>query len=74
MRDHAQEHYRATSHAVLVDLHCEHCGQRLDRDKAVWLEFSFRTGRWYHAEQCPPDESQGYFPFGRACARKVVRP
>ena len=52
---------------------CECCGRSLrDPDKAVWLEKSFKTNRWYAAHTCPPDESQGHFPFGEACARKAL--
>ncbi len=55
-------------------LHCEHCSRELqDETKTVWLEKSFKTNRWYAAHGCPPDESQGHFPFGEACARKVLK-
>ena len=52
--------------------HCEHCGKELHEHKTAWLELSFRTGRWYALGECPADESQGCFPFGRACAKAVL--
>jgi hypothetical protein len=54
-------------------IYCNCCGRELDPRKAVWLELSFETGRWYPEAKCPPDESQGHFPFGVACARSVMR-
>lgn len=52
---------------------CEHCGRGLkDETKTVWLELSFKTRRWYPAHQCPPEESNGHFPFGEDCARKIL--
>jgi hypothetical protein len=38
----------------------------------TWLELSFKTGRWYQLGECPEDESQGCFPFGKACAKTVM--
>ena len=58
-------------------LYCEKCGSYLNEDKAVWLELSCKTGRYnklggegYCA--LPPEESQGCFPFGPDCAKKVL--
>jgi hypothetical protein len=51
---------------------CEHCGRKLDESKIVWLELSFRTGQWFQPGACPENESQGGFPFGRACAKTVM--
>lgn len=58
---------------VQPEQRCECCGRELDAAKTVWLELSFRTNRWYPAHECPPDESQGHFPFGSACAAKTLR-
>ena len=52
---------------------CHHCGRTLDENKAVYLELSFKTGRWYDEGECPQEESQGGFPFGKACARKMLK-
>lgn len=51
---------------------CERCGDKLDNTKAVWLELSTSTGL-YSATGVPESESQGWFAFGSACARAVVK-
>lgn len=50
---------------------CIRCGKRLDHDKSVWLELSFRTG--LYAESVPVEESQGGFEFGADCARAILK-
>lgn len=60
----------ATSHAD--DDYCTCCGRKLNPKTMVWLEKSFKTNRWYRADQCPPDQSQGNFAFGAACARNTL--
>jgi hypothetical protein len=52
--------------------HCERCGTYLHKGRMTWLELSFKTGRWYQLGECPEDESQGCFPFGKACAKTVM--
>lgn len=52
---------------------CERCGERLNEDRAVWLELNSNTGR-YHPEGCvDSDCSQGCFPFGKACSEAVLK-
>jgi hypothetical protein len=54
--------------------YCTECGQDLDSSKAVWLELNSHTGRWSRSDgECPASESQGWFIFGAACAKKVLR-
>jgi hypothetical protein len=54
--------------------YCTECGQELDSSKAVWLELNCNDGRWTSKEgECPESESQGWFIFGSACAKKVLR-
>ena len=51
---------------------CENCGKDLKYTEAAWLELSQTHGRYY--QEIPKGhESQGAFPFGKACAKKVVR-
>jgi len=50
---------------------CERCGKPLDHSRSVWLELSFRSGRY--AESVPPEESQGFFEFGADCARAILK-
>jgi hypothetical protein len=52
---------------------CEHCGAELDPAKAVWLELSWKTNQLEEPRSglIPPGESQGSFPFGPDCAKKL---
>lgn len=53
---------------------CECCGRKLNPKTMVWLELSTHTGQWHDdVTPCPPEESQGWFAFGAACARKIIR-
>jgi len=49
---------------------CEKCGEVLKT--IVWLELSQTDGRYY-VEIPPGHVSQGSFPFGTACAARVVK-
>jgi hypothetical protein len=55
-----------------VDVRCEHCGRPLKHsEKIVYLEYSQDDGRYYNS--IPDDHiSQGGFPFGSDCAKKVA--
>lgn len=53
------------------DLFCQECGKKLDPIKAVWLELSTETGEYYFGDPLPEAESQGGFPFGKDCAKKI---
>lgn len=53
---------------------CERCGEKLNPNRAVWLELSITDGRYYEENEFPKGhESQGFFSFGKACSRKVVK-
>lgn len=52
------------------DLRCEHCGKKLDPSVAVWIELDNRR-MIYTSEEIPEKDSQGYFPFGASCAKKI---
>lgn len=47
------------------------CCERPLRGRLTWLEMNSRTGK-YSAGGVPPEQSQGWFPFGPTCARKLV--
>lgn len=54
---------------------CENCNEELRQGREVWLELNSRTSKW-RAEtdkEFPEEESQGWFPFGAACATKVLK-
>jgi hypothetical protein len=58
---------------VSSEIHCERCGERLDPDRAVWLELHRDKHTWHQAGELPDDETnQGGFPFGAACARAAL--
>lgn len=53
---------------------CNCCGRKLNPNTMTWLELNFSTGRYTKKDgECPEAESQGWFAFGQACARKVLR-
>jgi hypothetical protein len=51
---------------------CNCCGKVLNAAKAVWLEQSWVTCKVYLKDLVPEQDSQGYFAFGRTCAKKVA--
>ena len=50
---------------------CERCKERLNDDRIVWLDLNRITGQFSDSDW-PDDESQGAFPFGAACAKRVL--
>src|SRR5690606_8452208 len=52
---------------------CTRCSEELKPGKAVWLELNSHTGEYSKPGTVPPEQSQGVFPFGAACARKALR-
>jgi hypothetical protein len=55
------------------DLYCIRCGEKLNPEKAVWLELNHTTGRYHKAGDVTENESQGCFEFGRSCAQSVLK-
>jgi len=53
-------------------IYCERCERLLNHNEIVWLEFSNTDGKYYNVL---PDGhvSQGFFPFGKACARTQTK-
>lgn len=53
---------------------CIRCGECLAHFNVTWLELSVDSGRYYAEGAFPTGhQSQGGFPFGRACAESVVK-
>jgi len=52
-------------------LKCTKCSAVLTSSQIVWLELNFETGI-FSREAGPLDKSQGWFPFGRNCARRLI--
>jgi hypothetical protein len=55
----------------LPDDYCTECGQRL-HGRIVMLEFDQRDSTYRNGD-VPKEFSQGWFPFGRACAEKILK-
>ena len=51
---------------------CSCCGRVLNTAKAVWLEQSTVTSKFYLKDVVPSEDSQGYFAFGKSCAKKIA--
>lgn len=49
---------------------CQCCGREL-KHTIAWLHLSTKTGKYTQA-YLPESESQGWFPFGPACAEKIL--
>lgn len=52
--------------------YCTHCGKQL-RSNVAWLELDRRTDTYHDFGGVPEDKSQGWFPFGMTCARKLLK-
>lgn len=51
--------------------YCEECGKILKEGEEIWLELSIDDGNYY-TDNFPVDhKSQGLFPFGKSCAKRV---
>lgn len=48
------------------------CCERELKSKVAWLELDQRTSCYHDFGGVPPERSQGFFPFGLACARKML--
>lgn len=62
---------KAKSKSAGPVVRCTKCNEELDQAKAVWLDLNWRTGE-YRTTPWPEGESQGGFPFGSACAKRVA--
>lgn len=51
---------------------CTCCKQAL-KGKFAWLELDQRTNAYHDHGGVPIDQSQGWFPFGMTCARKLAK-
>jgi hypothetical protein len=52
---------------------CTRCGKPLEPKRKVWLELDQRDGTYHNFRDIPADCSQGWFAFGVACSRAMVR-
>jgi hypothetical protein len=53
---------------------CHLCAAPLNPDKTIWLELHCVRGTFHELNDPVPEaDSQGCFPFGTACAKKVLK-
>ena len=53
------------------DNFCHKCDKKLNKKKIEWLELSNTDNRFY--KKIPNKHiSQGFFPFGKDCAKKMT--
>jgi hypothetical protein len=52
--------------------YCTCCGRDLAGHAFRWLELDQRTDTYHDLKGVPADRSQGWFPFGLKCAKKLV--
>jgi len=50
---------------------CTCCGRPLNAERAVNLELDNRIDEYHDFGGVPPSQSQGWFEFGPACAKKA---
>ena len=51
---------------------CERCGEKLNRETAIMLEYNGETATYHKSGTVPESESWGGFWFGKACAKAVL--
>jgi len=51
--------------------YCTRCGKAIS-GRVAWLELDRRDNTYHDREDVPEDQSQGWFPFGVDCARRLV--
>ncbi len=54
------------------DAWCTCCERPLNQKRMVWLELDQRDNTFHARQDIPPEQSQGWFPFGQTCARKIA--
>ena len=51
---------------------CKCCGRALNPERTEWLHLNSTTNLYSNDENFPTGESQGWFEFGKSCAKKVL--
>jgi len=52
---------------------CECCNKPLYGHACRWLELDRRTDTYHDRQDVPEDMSQGWFVFGLACAKRLIK-
>lgn len=58
---------------IVEEFFCERCGEKINPSTMVWLELNQMTGQYHRANEVPAEESQGWFTFGKSCAKAVLQ-
>lgn len=53
--------------------HCTKCNKRIDPLKMIMLEYNGKTLKYHKPGDVPENESQGLFPFGADCAKRILK-
>lgn len=53
--------------------YCTCCRKDLNGHAFRWLELDQRIDAYHDFGDVPPEKSQGLFPFGLTCAKKLVK-
>ena len=59
------------SELAAPERYCTCCKKALAH-KVAWLELDQRTNTYHDHGDVPLDKSQGWFPFGVACAKTIL--
>lgn len=70
-KDYIHSNFKKWSDSVTF---CDRCGEELKPGKIVWLELSTTDGEYYNPKNFPIGHlSQGLYPFGISCAKKIQK-
>ena len=64
--------YEKSSALHASERYCTCCGRELSA-AFRYLELDQRTQTYHDCNDVPADKSQGWFPFGLTCAKKLVK-
>lgn len=71
-RETAMPHYGTFTELSPSERFCTCCRKELTGHAFRWLELDQRTNTYHDQGGVPTDKSQGWFPFGLTCAKKLV--
>lgn len=66
-------HYGTFTELTADQRYCTCCERDLSGHAFRWLELDQRASTYHDIGDVPPNNSQGWFPFGLTCAKKLVK-
>lgn len=57
----------------MSEQYCTRCEKKLNKNNMVMLELDQRTDTYHNLQNVPQDKSQGWFPFGKDCAKVEIQ-